>query len=174
MKARASCHFTSRSGPISDHSDCGPIERKRSVMSRCRLMTATAVFAVSLVAAGSAAAFDCIRVSASVRGLEQSTTSGNWFAFDLSSVEGVQRAFAALEDPPPTVGQAQCFVERYAATGQPRSFAVGIGVGGPRGVVAFRNAKTMGDGKGVDHLEGSGIPAAFLAAVEACGIEVTD
>ena len=25
MKARASCPFTSRSGPITDHSDCGPI-----------------------------------------------------------------------------------------------------------------------------------------------------
>lgn len=143
-------------------------------MSRYRLMTAAAVFAVSLVVAGSAAAFDCIRVSASVRGLEQSTNSGNWFAFDLSSVEGVQRAFAALEDPKPTDEQAQCFVETYAAKGQPRSFAVGIGVAGPTGVLAFRNANAMGDGKGVDHLESSGIPAAFLAAVEACGIEVTD
>ena len=143
-------------------------------MSRCRFMTAAAVLAVSVVAPGSAAAFDCIRVSASVPGLEQSTNSGNWFAFDLSDVEGVQRAFAALEDPPPTVEQAQCFVETYAATGQPRSFAVGISVAGPRGVLAFRNAKTTGDGKGVDHLESSGIPAAFLAAVEGCGIEVTD
>jgi hypothetical protein len=143
-------------------------------MTRYRFMTAAAVLAVSFVVAGSAAAFDCIRVSASVRGLEQSTNSSNWFAFDLSSVEGVQRAFTALEDPPPTVEQAQCFVETYAATGQPRSFAVGIGVAGPRGVLAFRNAKTTGDGKGVDHLESSGIPAAFLATVEACGVEVTD
>ena len=143
-------------------------------MTRYRLITAATVVAASLVTTSAASAFDCIRVSTSVRGLEQSTNSGNWFAFDLSSVEGVERAFAALEDPPPTADQAQCFVETYAATGQPRSFAVGIGVAGPRGVLAFRNAKTMGDGRGVDHLESSGIPAAFLTTVEACGIEVTD
>jgi hypothetical protein len=135
-------------------------------------VTTTAVL-VSLAIAGSAAAFDCIRVSSSLSGLEQSTRSGNWLLFDLSSVGGLQRTLANIGEPVPTDEQAQCFVARYAASGQPRYFAVGIGVAGPKGVLARRNTNTMDDGKGIDHLEASGILPAIDAAVAACGVAIT-
>ncbi len=144
-------------------------------MIRQRLSVLTAVGVVSLAVASSAGAFDCIRVSSSLQGLQQSTRSGNWLLFDVSSVGGVQRTFELLEDPAPSDAQAQCFVSRYAASGQPSFFALGIGVAGPKGILAFRNERAaMGDGKGIDQLESSGIPAAYLAAVETCDIEVTD
>jgi hypothetical protein len=41
-----------------------------------------------LAAAGTAYAFDCIRVSSSLRGLQQSTKSGNWLLFNFGSPAG--------------------------------------------------------------------------------------
>lgn len=142
-------------------------------MSRkARIGAIVAVLAASLAIASSAFAFDCIRVSSSLQGLQQSTRSGNWLLFDLSSVEGVQRTFATIEEPVPTDAQAQCLVSAYAASGQPRFFALGIGVAGPRGVIAWRNdTAAMGDGNGIDQLESSGALPALFAAGEACGIE---
>jgi hypothetical protein len=68
-----------------------------------------------------------------------------------------------------TEAEAECFAEVYGESGQPRFFALGIGVAGPNGVLAFHNAtQAMGDGKGIDHLEQSGIFAAFEAAAAEC------
>ena len=61
-------------------------------------------------------------------------------------------------------------VEEYASSGQPRFFALGIGVAGPNGVLAFSNTNTTSDGRGIDHLEATGIIAAADAAMAACGI----
>jgi hypothetical protein len=44
-------------------------------------------------------------------------------------------------------------VSACAASEQPQFFALGIGVAGPKGVLAQRNANTTGDGKGIDHIE---------------------
>ena len=52
-----------------------------------RVLVALAVVVLALVGAGSAFAFDCIRVSSSLNGLQQSTKSGNWLLFDLSTPE---------------------------------------------------------------------------------------
>ena len=133
-----------------------------------------AVFAASLALAGSAVAFDCIRVSSSLQGLEQSTKSGNWLLFDISSAEAVQATFERIGEAVPTDDEAACFAEAYAESGQPLYFALGIGVAGPNGVLAWNNTNSMGDGKGIDHLEESGILPAVFAAAEACGIELSE
>ena len=127
---------------------------------------------VSLVAAGTATAFDCIRVSSSLQGIEQSARSGKWLVFDLSSVEGLQRTLEQIGEPAPTIERAECFVAVYAESGQPRFFAIGIGVAGPNGVLAWRNVRTIADGKGIDHLEASGIVEAADAAAATCQIDL--
>lgn len=141
-------------------------------MAPHRLLAATSVVAAALALSGTAAAFDCIRVSASLQGLEQSTRSGNWLMFDLSSVDGLLRTLAVIGEPTPSTEQAECFVAAYGASGQPRFFAIGIGVAGPNGVLAHRNDNSTADGKGIDHLESSGILPAIDRAVAACGIEL--
>lgn len=144
-------------------------------MTRVRSVVVSIVAAGALALAGTAAAFDCVRVSASLRGLEQSQGSGKWFVIDVSSAEGVQRTFEALGDPVPSAADAACFVAAYAASGQPASFAIGIGVAGPNGVLMHRNkTKATSDGKGIDRLESSGIADAYLNAIDVCGIETTD
>jgi hypothetical protein len=137
---------------------------------RHRLTTLAVVVAASLTLAGSALAFDCIRVSSSLQGLEQSTRSGNWLLFDVSSVEGLLATLERIGEPAPSDEEAACVVDAYASSGQPRFFALGIGVAGPNGVLAFRNTNTTSDGRGIDHLEATGIIAAFDAAAAACGI----
>ena len=140
-------------------------------MIRYRFAAVSAVVVASLALVGSAFAFDCMRVSSSLVGLEQSTRSGNWLLFDFGSVEGLQGTLARIGEPVPSEQEAVCFVSAYAASGQPRFFALGIGVAGPNGVLASRNANTIDDGKGIDHFEDSVLPA-ILAAVGACGIEL--
>jgi hypothetical protein len=133
-----------------------------------RLAVGLAVFVLALVGAGSALGFDCIRVSSSLQGLQQSTKSGNWLLFDFSSAEAVQETFANIGETV-TEAEAECFAEVYGESGQPLYFALGIGVAGPNGVLAFRNANaSMGDGKGIDHLEQTGIFGAFEEAAAEC------
>lgn len=139
-----------------------------------RLAVLAAVFTAALALAGSAVAFDCIRVSSSLQGLEQSTKSGNWLLFDLSSVEGLQGTLARIGEPIPSDEEAECFVAAYSASRQPQFFALGIGVAGPNGVLAWNTTNSMGDGKGVDHLETSGILPAVFAAAQTCGIELSE
>jgi hypothetical protein len=141
---------------------------------RYRLAALATVVVASLSVAGSALGFDCIRVSSSLQGLEASTLSGNWLLFDISSASAVQRTFESIGETVPSATEAQCFASAYAASGQPLYFALGIGVAGPNGVLAHRNENTTGDGKGVDHLEASGILPAVFAAADACGIELSE
>ncbi len=143
-------------------------------MNPYRLVVLAAAALTALTLAGSAVAFDCIRVSSSLQGLKQSTRSGNWLLIDVSTREGLQRTFATIGEPVPSAAQADCLVSAYAASGQPRFFAIGIGVAGPNGVLARRNSKTTADGKGIDHLERTGILSAFIAAAEACGLGESD
>jgi hypothetical protein len=139
---------------------------------RHRLTLLVAAFVGALAIAGSAAAFDCVRVSSSLQGLEASTRSGNWLLFDLSSGESVQRTLAQFGETL-TDAEAECFAQEYAGSGQPLYFAIGIGVAGPNGILAHRNeTSAMGDGKGIDRLEQSGIFPALIAAAISCGIPV--
>lgn len=135
---------------------------------RYRLAAVVAVIVASLALASSALAFDCVRVSSSLQGLKQSTKSGNWLLFDFSSADAVQETLANIGEEV-TEEEAACFAELYGASGQPLFFALGIGVAGPNGVLAFHNDNpVMGDGKGIDQLEQSGILGAFEAAAGAC------
>jgi hypothetical protein len=145
-----------------------------------RLSVGLAVLVLALVGAGSAFAFDCIRVSSSLQGLQQSTTSGNWLLFDLSTPEAFQESLSefgvVLTDE-----QAECGSAAYAESGQPLFFALGIGVAGggnenasAGGVLAHNNPNTsvLSNGKGIDHFEESGIIPALEAAAVTCGIPV--
>ena len=85
---------------------------------RYRLAALIAVVVASFALAGSAVAFDCIRVSSSLQGLQQSTKSGNWLLFDFSSAEAVQETFANIGEEL-TDEEAACFAEVYAESGEP-------------------------------------------------------
>jgi hypothetical protein len=50
-----------------------------------------------------------------------------------------------------------------------RCFALGIGVAGLNGVLAHNSTNTMGDAKGIDHVEESGILPAVFAAEKCAG-----
>jgi hypothetical protein len=147
-----------------------------------RLSALLALVVLALTLAGSAFAFDCIRVSSSAQGLANSTRSGNWLLFDLSSGPAVEQTLTNIEVPV-TSEQAECLAEAYAATGQPLYFALGIGVAGGEnpnaaagGVLAHNNPNdaVLGDGKGIDHLEDSPILGALFGAAAGCGVEVSE
>jgi hypothetical protein len=147
-----------------------------------RLSIVIAVVALALVGTSSALAFDCIRVSSSLQGLKQSTTSGNWLLFNLSSAEAVQQTLAEIGIEV-TTEQAQCLSGAYAESGQPLYFALGIGVAGGEnehaaagGVLAHNNPNdsVLGNSKGIDHLDDSGIFTALEAAAVSCGVPVDE
>jgi hypothetical protein len=148
---------------------------------RHRFAIGVAVLAFGLVGVGSAAAFDCIRVSSSLQGLKQSTRSGHWLLFDLSTPGAAKDTFAGISEGAIqlTNQQASCFVTAYAASGQPRFWALGLGVaggfnGGP-GVLAGHNKNTrvLSNNKGIDHFEDSAIIPAIFAAADGCGIDLS-
>jgi hypothetical protein len=145
-----------------------------------RLSVGLAVLVLALTGAGSAFAFDCIRVSSSLQGLQQSTKSGNWIVFDFSTPEAFQASLTefgvVLTDE-----QAECGAAAYAESGQPLYFALGIGVAAGEnenasagGVLAHSNPNTsvLSNGTGIDHFEDSGIIPALEAAAMTCGIPV--
>ena len=142
------------------------------------------VAALVVAMGGTAYAYDCIRVSSSFKGLQQSTKSGNWLLFNFGSAAGVQSTFADVFESPITNQQAACFAAEYAESGEPKYFALGIGVGGAQvqnehgnfGVLAWhnKNEDVLGDGRGVDHLEATGIVGAAEAAAAACGFAIPD
>ena len=147
-----------------------------------RLTALLAFVVLALTLAGSALAFDCIRVSSSAQGLANSTKSGNWLLFDLSSGPAVEQTLATIEVPI-TSEQAACVAEAYAASGQPLYFALGIGVAAGEnpnaaagGVLAHNNPndRVLGDGKGVDHLEASPIIGALFGAAAECGVPLSE
>jgi hypothetical protein len=142
-----------------------------------RLTVLFAVLALALVGTGSALAFDCIRVSSSAKGLQQSTKSGNWALFDLSSGAALQHSLLAL-DQEITIAQGNCASAAYKAAGDelPLHFALGVGVAGRNGVLAHNNPNesVLANLKGIDHLEDSPIGAALFGAAAQCGIPVDE
>jgi hypothetical protein len=146
-----------------------------------RFSALLALVLVSLTITGSAFAFDCIRVSSSHQGLVQSTHSGKWLLFDLSSGPAVQQTLGGAAGLALTDEQAACIADAYAATGQPLYFALGSGVAGGNnpnsaagGVLAHNNPNdsVLGNGKGIDHLDDSPILPALFGAAESCGVSI--
>ena len=126
-----------------------------------RAVAAAAGAGALLLTASPAYAWDCIRVSGSLKGLQQSTKSGNWeFATFADIVAGAIQYGDATEE------EGACVLEAWQHAGLPEYFAIGIGVGGARGAmqsghmseedfyVIAKNApmKNLTDGKGIDHL----------------------
>jgi hypothetical protein len=153
-----------------------------------RIVAVVAVFVLALTVTASAFAFDCIRVSSSLRGLQQSTQGGgNWTLFDFSSAAGVQSTLANI-GMTVTPEQAACAATHYAQSGQPLYFALGTGVAGGKkdstnsqgaraqagefGVIAWHNPNdsVLANGHGIDHLDDSPIIGALADAAAACGI----
>lgn len=141
------------------------------------------VLGLVLAAGGTAYAYDCIRVSSSPQGLEKSAKSGNWLPFNLGSAAGVQETFANIGFPM-SRDDAACVAREYAETGQPKYFALGIGVAGAKnesteresaGVLAWKNKnyRVLSDGKGIDHIE-NGVLGALFASLGECGFSVEE
>jgi hypothetical protein len=146
-----------------------------------KLTTLLAVAVAALAISGSALAFDCIRVSSSFQGLQQSTTSGHWLFFDMTDAANVQSSLSILATVPLTPKQASCVVGAYQKTGLPPYFALGFGVAGGftngPGVLAANNPNTqgqLGNLKGIDHLDDSPIGAALFGAAFSCGVIFAD
>ena len=139
---------------------------------KLRLAALLALLVAALALAGSAFAFDCIRVSSSLQGLQQSTKSGNWLLFDLSSPTAVQQTGARVGEDF-TLAQATCVANAYAQSGLTPYFALGIGVAGKNGVLAGHNPneKVLSNVKGIDHLEESPVGAALFGALAQCGLD---
>jgi hypothetical protein len=142
-----------------------------------RLVALVAVAVAALALAGSALAFDCIRVSSSLQGLEESTRSGNWLAFDMTTGGLPQLlSFFGVELAPADLA---CVKSEYLASTAPKYFALGVGVAGGRtehgsGVLALNAPDwVLGNGTGIDHLDDTVIPA-VIASFGACGIPVPE
>ena len=138
---------------------------------KLRLSVLVAALVAALTLVGSAFAFDCIRVSSSLQGLQQSTKSGNWQLFNLSSPAAVQQTAASVGEDF-TIEQATCVANAYAQSGLTPYFALGIGVAGKNGVLAGHNPNehVLSNLKGIDHLEDSPVGAALFGALAQCGV----
>ena len=126
------------------------------------LVAAPVAAAALALTATPAFAFDCLRASSSMQGLQQSTKSGNWLYFTIQDF-----AQGAADEGAITQDQADCAVAAWIAAGEPQYFALGVGVAGARGATQSgritedsfyelaHNAplKVMVNGKGVDHFE---------------------
>jgi hypothetical protein len=148
---------------------------------RHRVLLLFAVMAAALVAAGSALAFDCIRVSSSYQGLVQSTSNGgHWQLWDMTNPSIVQANLSNFATAPLSSDQAQCVVTNYAATSLPPYFALGFGVAGGftngPAVLAHNNPNTQGqlsNLKGIDHVDSDPIGAALAGPIAAaCGYTI--
>lgn len=138
-----------------------------------RVVVLLVVIAGALTITGSALAFDCMRVSSSPQGLQESTRSGNWLAFDMTPSGGGVAQVLDFFEIPATPSQVACFQTAYTASGAPTYFALGVGVAGGKtgngpGVLA-QNApdNVLSNGTGIDHFEDAVAPV-FLAAADSC------
>lgn len=150
-----------------------------------KITLSAAVVVAALSVAGSALAFDCIRVSSSYQGLVNSTSnSGRWLLFDMTSPDTIYADLSGF-GVTLTPSDAKCVSTTYMAEQKqdpslPLYWALGFGVAGGftngPGVLAHNNpnTKVLGDLKGIDHLGESPIGAALFTAAGACGLDVSD
>jgi hypothetical protein len=142
----------------------GPPSRKQETdaTSSRHLIAAPVAAATLALTATPAFAFDCLRASSSMKGLQQSTKSGNWLYFTIQDF-----AQGAVAEGAVTQAQADCAVDAWIGAGEPQYFALGVGVAGAHGATQSgritdsdffelaHNAplKVMTNGTGVDHFE---------------------
>ena len=142
---------------------------------RVALLVGVAV--VALAVTSSAFAFDCMRVSSSAKGLQQSAdNSGRWLYFDMTNGGG---GVAEIVDffglPSSTVACFQAAYNAAVASNSllPKYFALGIGVAGSNtngpGVLAHNNpnSRVLSNGTGIEHFDDTVLPV-FLAAAPGC------
>ena len=144
---------------------------------RNRFALFVGVAVVALTVTSSAFAFDCMRVSSSPQGLQQSASnSGNWLYFDMT--DGGTGVAQILDHFGVPLSTAPCFQAAYDAAvtsnpALPKYFALGTGVAGGNtngpGVLAHNNpnAKVLSNGTGIDHFDDTVLPV-FLAAAPGC------
>jgi hypothetical protein len=137
-----------------------------------KLASIAAAIGIALAAVASASANDCMRVSSSLQGLQQSTASGNWLAFDMTDNGGGVAAFVSFAELPQST--VPCFQAAYDASSAPRYFALGVGVAGMRGsqsgpgvLASGAPDKVLTNGTGIDHFDDSVLPV-FLNALPTC------
>jgi hypothetical protein len=145
-----------------------------------RLALFIGVAVVALTVTSSALAFDCMRVSSSPQGLQQSAShSGMWLAFNMTDdgtgVAQILDFFGAPSDP----AIVACFQSAYdsAVAANPKLplyFALGTGVAGGNtngpGVLAHNNPdrnNVLSNGTGIDRFDDTVLPV-FLAAAPSC------
>lgn len=142
-----------------------------------RLALFIGVAVVALTVTSSALAFDCMRVSSSAQGLQQSANqSGMWLYFDMTdSGNGVAQIVDFFGLDPSTV---PCFQAAYDAAVAanpklPLYFALGFGIAGGfhngPGVLAHNNPndRVLSNGTGIEHFDDTVAPV-FEAAAPVC------
>lgn len=137
------------------------------------------VAAVALIVTSSALAFDCMRVSSSAKGLQQSAgNSGMWLYFDMSDTGSGMAQILEFFGVDPSY--APCLQSAYdsaraANPTLPLYFALGTGVAGGNtngpGVIAHNNPndRVLSNGVGIDHFDDTVLPV-ILAAAPGCGV----
>jgi hypothetical protein len=133
------------------------------------------VAVVALTVTSSALAFDCMRVSSSPQGLQQSASNGGkWIYFNMTDGgNGIPEilGFFGLPSDPGTVACFQGAYDQAVASNPalPLYFALGNGVAGPNGVLAHNNPNenVLSNGTGIDHFDATVLPV-LLAAAPGC------
>ena len=142
-----------------------------------RLVLFVGVTLVALTLASSALAFDCMRVSSSAQGLQQSAAnSGRWLAFDMTDGgNGIAQILEFFGAPAELAPCLQSAYDSAVATNPklPLYFALGVGVAGGLtngpGVLAHKNpnGNVLSNGTGIDHFDDTVLPV-LEAALPGC------
>jgi hypothetical protein len=144
-----------------------------------RLVLFVAVAVAALTVTGSALAFDCMRVSSSAQGLQQSASnSGMWLYFDMTDGGNGIPQILGFFGLPSDSGTVACFQTAYdqAVAANPKLplyFALGTGVAGGNhngpGVIAHNNPndRVLSNGTGIEHFDDTVLPV-LLAAAPGC------
>jgi hypothetical protein len=144
-----------------------------------RLVLFFAVAVAALTVTGSALAFDCMRVSSSAQGLQQSANNGgNWIYFDMTDGGNGIPQILGFFQLPTDAGTVACFQAAYdsAVAANPKLplyFDLGNGVAGGNhngpGVLAHNNpnGRVLSNGTGIEHFDDTVLPV-LLAAAPGC------
>ena len=131
---------------------------------------------LALTLAGSAFAHDCMRVSSSSQGLQQSAKNGgNWIYFDMTDGGNGIPEILGFFNLPSDPGTVACFQSAYdqavaANPTLPLYFDLGNGVAGGNtngpGTLAWNNpnSRVLSNGTGIDHFDDTVLPVLEAAA----------
>jgi hypothetical protein len=133
-----------------------------------RLALLIGVAVIALTVTSSALAFDCMRVSSSAKGLQQSASnSGMWLYFDMTDGGGgIAQIVDFFQGDPSWVPCLQTAYDNAVKTDKtlPLYFALGTGVAGGNtngpGVLAHHNPndRVLMNGTGIDHFDDTVLP----------------